>query len=67
MIRRDLTKMTLDIYETDIITKITQGFNEDVKSHMTFNTPDTTHQGVVLNQWIETKYHMIYRRDTRVA
>ena len=55
MIRRDLTKMTLDIYETDIITKITQGFNKDVKSLMAFNKTSTKHNGVVRNQETDTK------------
>ena len=58
MIRRDLTKMTLDIYETDIITKITQRFNEDVKSHMTYNAPDTPHKGILHNQ--ETDKNIIH-------
>ena len=42
--------MTLKIYQPDIITKMTQGFNKDVKSIMTFNTPATPHKGIVCNQ-----------------
>ena len=30
-IKRDLTKMNLNIYRQDIITKMTQGFNKDMK------------------------------------
>ena len=32
-----------------------QGFNEDMKSLMTFNTPATTHKGIVHNQETDTK------------
>ena len=32
MIKRDLTKTTLKISQPDLITKMTQGFNEDVKT-----------------------------------
>ena len=49
-INHDLTKMTLDISQTDIITKITQGYNEDEKSLINFNTPATPHKGIVCNQ-----------------
>ena len=31
MIKRDLTKTTINISQPDLITKMTQGFNEDVK------------------------------------
>ena len=54
-IKRDLTNMTLNIYQPDIINKMNQGFNGDVKLLMTFNTPDTPHQGIVSNQEIDTK------------
>ena len=30
-IKRDLTKMTLNISQPHLINKVTQGFNEDVK------------------------------------
>ena len=46
----DLTKMTLNIYQSDLTTKVTQVFNKDVKSLMTFNTPDIPHKGIVRNQ-----------------
>ena len=49
-IKRDLTNMTLNISQPDIINKMNQGFNGDVKSLMTFNTSDTPHQGIVCNQ-----------------
>ena len=49
-IKRDLTKMTLNIFQPDIITKMTQGFNKDVKSLITFNITDTPHKGVVRNK-----------------
>ena len=38
-IERGLTNNTLNIYQPHLITKITQGFNKDVKSLITFNTP----------------------------
>ena len=44
MIKRDLTKMTLNIYQLDLISNMTQGFNEYMKSLMTFNTPATSHK-----------------------
>ena len=47
--------MTLNIYQPDLINKMTQGFNEDMKSLITFNTPDTPHQGIVFNQETDTK------------
>ena len=54
-IKRDLTKITLNIYQPHIITKITQGFKENMKSLMTFNIPDTPHKGIVNNQEKYTK------------
>ena len=53
-IKRDLTKTTLNISQTDIINKKTQGFNEDVKSLMTFNNPATPHKDVVCNKYTDT-------------
>ena len=50
MIKRDLTKTTINISQPDLITNMTQGFNEDVKSLMNLNTPNTTHKGIVCNQ-----------------
>ena len=41
-----------------------QGFNKDMKSLMTFNTPATPHKGILLNKETNTKYRTIYRRDT---
>ena len=49
-IKRDLTNMTLNIYQTYLITKTIQGFNEDVKSPMTLNNPSKTHKGIVYNK-----------------
>ena len=49
-IKRDLTKMTLNIYQTDLITNLTQIFNKDVKSFIFFNTPATPRNGIVRNQ-----------------
>ena len=51
----DLTKITLKIYQQDIITKTIQGFKEERKSLMTFNTPATPHDGIVHNQETDTK------------
>ena len=50
MIKSDLTKMTLNISQPDIITNMTQGFKKDVKSMMTFNTAATPHKGILRNQ-----------------
>ena len=54
-INRDLTKTTLKISQPDLINNIIQGFDEDVKLLMTFNTPATTHKGIVRNQETDTK------------
>ena len=54
-IKSDLTKMTLKIYQQYIITNITQGFNEDMKSIMTFNNLATPHEGIVINQETDTE------------
>ena len=45
MIKRDLTKMTLNISQPHLITKTT-----NMKSLMNLNTPDTLHTGIVWNQ-----------------
>ena len=45
MIKHDLTKMTLNISQPDIINKMIQLFNEYFKSLMAFNTPATPHKG----------------------
>ena len=58
-INSDLTKMTLKTYQPDLINKMNQGFNEDLKSIVTCNTPATLHQDVVHNQ--ETYIKIIIR------
>ena len=55
VIKRDLTKITLNIFQPDIINNMTQGFNKDVKSLMTFNTLDIPHTVIVSNQETDTK------------
>ena len=55
MIKRDLTNMTLNISQPDLIHNINQVFNEDMKSLITFNTPATPNNGVVCNQETDTK------------
>ena len=50
--------MTLKISQLDLITKMTQGFNEDLKSIMHLNTLDTSHKGIVRNQ--ETDINISY-------
>ena len=47
--------MTLNIYQLDLISNMTQGFNEYMKSLMTFNTPATPHEGIVRNLETDTK------------
>ena len=55
--------MTLNIYQTHLITKIIQVFNEYLKSLVTFNNPDTSHEGIVRNQETDTKIsHGIHKR-----
>ena len=49
-IKRDLTKTNLNIYQPDLINKMTQVFNKNVKSLMTFNILATPHKGIVRNQ-----------------
>ena len=66
-IKRDLTNMTLNIYQKYLITKMVQGFKEDMKHLMTLNTPSTPHNVIVRNQKKTQKNHTIYRRDTGVA
>ena len=43
-IKRDLTKVTLKIYQPGLINKITQWSNEGVRSLMIFDTPATPHK-----------------------
>ena len=54
-IKRDLTNMTLNISQPDIINKIYHRFNRDVKSLMIFNNPATLHKGIASNQETVTK------------
>ena len=42
-IKRDLTKITLNISHPDLINKMTQGFNEYKESLMTYNNTATSH------------------------
>ena len=42
----DITKITLNNSRRHIISKMTHLFNCDVKSFMTFNTPDTLHKWI---------------------
>ena len=51
----DLTNMTINIYQPHIITKMTQGFNKDMISLITFDTPATPHKGIVCNQETDEK------------
>ena len=64
-INRDLTNTTLDISQPGLITKMAQGFNEYMKSLMTFNTPATPYKGIVYIQekdiQITYNIHKIYR------
>ena len=54
-IKRDLTNMTLNISQLDIINKMNQWFNGYLKSLMTLNTPATPHMEIVSNQETDTK------------
>ena len=54
-IKRELNKMTLNIYQPDLTYNMTQRFNKDVKLLMTFNTPATPHKAIVCNQETDTK------------
>ena len=51
----DLTKMTLNISQPHLITKMNQLFNKDVKALMTFYAPYTPHMGILRNQETNTK------------
>ena len=66
-INRDLTKMILKIYQPDLINNMTQVFNEDVKSLMTFNTLATTHKGIVRNQETDTKVPYYLQKRYRIG
>ena len=54
-IKREFTKMTPNISQLDLINYMTQGFNKDMKSLMTFNNPATPNKGVLRNQETDIK------------
>ena len=58
-------KMTLNISQPHLISKITQVFNINVKSFMTLNVSDTSHKGVVCNQ--ETYTNISYNIQKRYS
>ena len=58
--------MTLKISQPHIISKTTQGFNEDVKSLMTFNNPSTLHKGILYNQETDTKISQNLQKRYRI-
>ena len=63
MIKHNLTNMTLKISQLHLITKMTQGFNQDVKYLITLNTEATPHKRIVPNQETDTKIsHNIQKR-----
>ena len=66
-LNHDLTNTTLNISQPHIITNMSQGYNEGIKSIINFNTKDKTHKGIVGNQENTRKFHTVYRRDTGVA
>ena len=47
MIKGDLTKNILNIYQLHQSTKITQGYNKYLKSLINFIAPATLHNGIV--------------------
>ena len=47
---KNLTKTTLKISQPDLITKMTKGFIDDVKSILTFNFLATPHMEVIHKQ-----------------
>ena len=55
--------MNLKISQPDLINNMTQGFNEDRKSLMTFNTPSKPHKGIVCSQESDkTKSYNLQKR-----
>ena len=54
-INRDLDRMTLNISWYHLITKMNQGFNNDMKSLITLNTPVTPYEGIIRKQETGTK------------
>ena len=64
MIKSDLTKMNINIYQPYLNTEMAQGFINDVKLLMTLNTLATPHRRFfVINKQVQ-KYWKINRRDT---
>ena len=55
------------IFQPRLTAKISQGFNDDMRSIITFNTPSTPHKGVYVNIKREQNIQTIYRRDTIVV
>ena len=55
VMKPNLTNITLNISQPDIINKMNQGFNRDFKSRMTFNTLDTPNTEIIINQETDTK------------
>ena len=54
-IKWDVAKINLNIYQPHLITKMTQKFNKDIKSIITFNNPAISHKGIIHNQDKYTK------------
>ena len=50
VVKHDLTKMTLKIYQPRLITKMTKIFHEYVNSLMKFNTSAFPHKRIACNQ-----------------
>ena len=50
MMKHDFDKTILRTYQPCLVNKMTQRFNENVKSLMTFNNPSTPHEGIIINQ-----------------
>ena len=46
-IKRELTKKTLNISQPYLTNNMTEGFNENMKSPLTFNTSATPYKGIV--------------------
>ena len=69
IIKRDLNKIAFNVYQPDLITKMTHEFNEDMKSLITFNTPDIAYKVIVHSQKTDTKIsynlHKRYRSGVR--
>ena len=64
-INLDLINTTLMISQLHLIKKMSEEFNNNMKTIMNFNTPDTPHKGIARNQEIY-KNTTFYRRYTGV-